>query len=150
MTATTTTPRRRRSIAASGGSRSSAGHTLAVAGLAAVFAYQGLVPKVWKVDAGEVQLWRAAGVSDDRARLLVRCVGVGEASFAVATVVRSDRRWPFVVAMTAMPVLAAGASAADRTVLTHAFNPGSLGIAVAALAGVALATLDQIHDETPR
>ena len=39
-----------------------------------------------------------------------------------------------------MPTLAIGAAKADRSILTKAFNPGSLGIAVAALAGVALAT----------
>jgi hypothetical protein len=39
-----------------------------------------------------------------------------------------------------MPTLAGGAAAADRSILTRAFNPGSLGLAVAALAGVALAT----------
>jgi hypothetical protein len=57
-------------------------HAMAVAGLVGVFAYQGLVPKVWKP----------------------------------------------------------GAAASDRSILTKAFNPGSLGLAVAALAGVALVT----------
>ncbi|MGF1597584.1 MAG: hypothetical protein ACFCVK_11755 [Acidimicrobiales bacterium] len=42
--------------------------------------------------------------------------------------------------MAAMPTLAIGAAKSDRSILTKAFNPGSLGIAVAALARVALAT----------
>ena len=67
-------------------------------------------------------------------------MGALEASFAVATVARSNKRWPFVIAIAAMPTLAAGAAKADRSLLTRAFNPGSLGIAVAALGGVALAT----------
>jgi hypothetical protein len=41
-----------------------------------------------------------------------------------------------------MPTLAVGAAKADRSILTKAFNPGSLGVAVVALAGVALATND--------
>lgn len=46
----------------------------------------------------------------------------------------------FAVALAAMPALAIGTAKADRSILSHAFNPGSLGVAVAALAGVALIT----------
>ena len=38
------------------------------------------------------------------------------------------------------PVRAVGAAKADRSLLMKAFNPASLGLAVASLAGVALAT----------
>jgi hypothetical protein len=115
-------------------------HATAVAGLVGVFAYQGLVPKVWKADRDEVAIWEGLGVPSSRARALVRLVGAGEAAFAVATAARSGRRWPFVVALGAMPTLAAGAARSDRSILTRAFNPGSLGIAVSALAVVALTT----------
>lgn len=115
-------------------------HATAVGGLVGVFAYQGLVPKVWKVDHDEVAIWQGLGLSGSRARKLVRAVGAVEAGFAVATAARSGKRWPFVIAMAAMPTLAIGAAKSDRSILTKAFNPGSLGIAVAALAGVALAT----------
>jgi len=117
-------------------------HAVAVGGLAGVFAYQGLVPKVWKADDGEVAIWEGLGLSRRRARHVVRAVGVVESAFAVATVARSDERWPFVVALVAMPTVAVGAATADRSILTRAFNPGSLGVAVAALAGVALATAE--------
>jgi hypothetical protein len=70
----------------------------------------------------------------------VRAVGAAEAAFAVVTVARSNKRWPFVIALAAMPTLAIGAAKADRSILTKVFNPASLGLAVAALAGVALAT----------
>jgi hypothetical protein len=115
-------------------------HATAVAGLVGVFAYQGLVPKVWKVDGDEVAIWQGLGLSGSCARTLVRAVGAGEAGFAVATAARSGKRWPFVIAMAAMPTLAVGAAVSDPSILTKAFNPGSLGLAVAALAGVALAT----------
>jgi hypothetical protein len=115
-------------------------HAAAVAGLVGVFAYQGLIPKVWKVDAGEVAIWQGLGVGRTRARKLVRTVGALETGFAVATATRSDQRWPFVIALLAMPTLAVGAAWSDRSILAKAFNPGSLGIAVAGLAGVALAT----------
>ena len=115
-------------------------HAAAVAGLVGVFAYQGLIPKVWKVDHDEVAIWQGLGLSSARARKLVRAVGAVEASFAVATAARSHKKWPFVIAILAMPTLALGAATSDRSILTKAFNPGSLGIAVCALAGVALAT----------
>ena len=115
-------------------------HTIAVAGLAGVFAYQGLVPKVWKVDASEVALWQQLGVPASPARRLVRAVGAVEASFAIVTALRSQKRWPFVVAIAAMPALSAGSARADRTSLTRSFNPCSLGIAVASLGAIALAT----------
>jgi DoxX-like family len=115
-------------------------HTIAVDGLAGVFAYQGLVPKVWKLDGGEVAIWQGLGLPERRASRVVRAVGAVEAAFAVATVARANKRWPFVVALAAMPALAIGAAKADRSILTKAFNPASLGLTVAALAGVALAT----------
>lgn len=117
-------------------------HAAAVAGLAGVFAYQGLVPKVWKLDRGEVAIWQGLGLAPDHAKRVVRAVGAVEAGFAVATVAAANKRWPFVVAFAAMPTRAIGAAKADRSILTNAFNPASLGIAVAALAGVALATTD--------
>ncbi len=115
-------------------------HAIAVGGLAGVFAYQGLVPKVWKVDGGEVAIWQGLGLPEPRARRVVRAVGAVEAAFAVTTIARSNTRWPFVIALAAMPTLAVGAAKADRSILAKAFNPASLGLAVAALAGVALAT----------
>jgi hypothetical protein len=117
-------------------------HAAAVAGLAGVFAYQGLVPKVWKVDRGEVAIWQGLGLAPNHAKRVVRAVGAVEAGFAVATIAAANKRWPFVVAIAAMPTLAIGAAKADRSILTRAFNPASLGIAVVALASVALATID--------
>lgn len=117
-------------------------HAVAVAGLAGVFAYQGLVPKVWKLDAGEVAIWRGLGLRTKCARRVVRTAGAVEAGFAAATLAAANKRWPFVVALAAMPTLALGAAKSDRSILSKAFNPASLGIAVAALAAVGLATRD--------
>lgn len=115
-------------------------HAVAVAGVAGVFVYQGLVPKLWRLDSGEIAIWQGLGLSSAGARRTVRAVGAIEAGFAVAAVTASNKRWPFVAALAAMPTLALGAARADRSLLTKAFNPASLGLAVAALAAVALAT----------
>ncbi len=121
-------------------SNQGAAHALAVAGLAGVFAYQGLVPKVWKTDPSEVALWEAFGVAQPRARQIVRAVGAAEATFGLVTVARRHQRWPFVIALAAMPAVAIGATTADRSLASRNFSPISLGVAVVALAGVALAT----------
>lgn len=117
-------------------------HAVAVGGLAGVFAYQGLVPKVWKLDKDEVAIWMGLGLPRRRAAQVVRTVGAVEATFAAVTLARSNKRWPFVIALAAMPTLAIGAAKANRSLLTKAFNPASLGLAVAGLAAVALTTND--------
>ena len=98
-------------------------------------------PRSGRSTHDEVAIWQGLGLPATRARKLVRAVGAVEAGFAVATAARSERSagrssspWP------PCPTLAIGAAKSDRSILTKAFNPGSLGIAVAALAGVALAT----------
>jgi hypothetical protein len=117
-------------------------HAAAVSGLAGAWLYQGLIPKLVAVDEQEVGIWRSLGLGRSNARRAVRAAGVIEVAMAAATVARSHRRWPFIVSAVAMPALAVGAARRDRSLLTKAFNPGSLGLAMAALAGVALATTD--------
>ena len=117
-----------------------AAHAIAVAGLAGVFAYQGLVPKLWKTDPGEVALWEAYGVPRPRATQIVRAVGVAEATFGIVTLARQNQRWPFVIALAGMPAVAVAATTTDRSLASKNFSPISLGLAVVALAGVALAT----------
>ena len=87
------------------------------------------MPKVWKVDGGEVAIWQGLGLPRRRATRIVRAVGAVEAAFAVATIARSSKRWPFVTALAAMPTLAIGAAKDDRSLLTKVFNPASLGLA---------------------
>jgi DoxX-like family len=133
---------RRAGLGAQGTRNHAIAHAAAVAGLAGVFAYQGLVPKLWRVDVGALAIWQGLGLTASHARWAVRSVGAVEAGFAVATVAGANKRWPFVVAFAAMPALVIDAAKADRSILTNAFNPVSLGIAVSALAAVALTTTD--------
>jgi hypothetical protein len=117
-------------------------HAAAVAGLTGVWLYQGLVPKLWRVDDGEVAIWRTLGLADSRSRRAVRVVGAAEVAIGRATVAGRRHRAVFLATAVAMPVLAIGAGAADRGSLTRAFNPVSLNWAAAALAVVAAATGD--------
>lgn len=114
-------------------------HAAAVAGLAGVWLYQGLVPKLWKVDSGEVHLWREAlSLTDGAARSAVRVAGLAEAAFGVVILAKSDKKWPFATTAILMPLLAASAWQTDRRAFSRAFNPASLSWAVAALALIAL------------
>jgi DoxX-like family len=120
-------------------------HGVAVAGLAGVWLYQGLVPKVWKVDAAEVRFWRKGfGVGPRSARWLVRASGVAEVAMGVLTVVapRRRRRLVYLGSLVAMPVLTVPVAVVDRPELARAFNPASLSWATSALAVVALVTSD--------
>ncbi|MEO5679829.1 MAG: DoxX-like family protein, partial [Acidimicrobiales bacterium] len=119
-----------------------AAHAAAVAGLFGVWAYQGLVPKLWRVDADEVHLWRRTGLGPAGARRAVRAAGAAEVLIGAVTLARSGRRWPFAVTAAVMPALVVTAAVADRRVLSRAFNPVTLNWAVAALALTALATTD--------
>jgi uncharacterized membrane protein YphA (DoxX/SURF4 family) len=115
-------------------------HGLAVAGLGGVWLYQGLVPKLWKVDPTEISQWQRIGMPQHRARLAVRAAGVAEVMFGIVTLTGAGRRWPFAATAVAMPVLAAAALTTDRALFGRAFNPASLNWAMTALAGIALAT----------
>ncbi len=115
-------------------------HAAAAAGVAGVWVYHGLVPKLWKVDADELTFWTVIGAGAGVARAAVRATGLAEIAYGVATVRWSHRRWPFVLTLAAMPALAIGAGVTDRRLLTKAFNPVSLNFATSALAVVALAT----------
>jgi hypothetical protein len=117
-------------------------HAAAVAGLAGVWLYQGLVPKLWRTDPGEVDLWQRSGLSLTWARRAVRAAGVAEVVAGGVTIARSGRRWPFAATAVLMPVLLVGAAKADPRVLARAFNPVTLNGAMLALALSALASSD--------
>ena len=119
-------------------------HAAAVAGLAGVWLYQGLVPKLVLADQGEVDIWRGLGLAPGAARRAVRAVGAIEVATGLASITARRRRWPFLATAVAMPVLALGAGRVDRRILGRAFNPVSLNWATMALAIVALATDDNL------
>jgi hypothetical protein len=116
-------------------------HGTTIAGLAGVWLYQGLVPKLWRTDAGEVRLWTSTlGLGGGAARRAVRIAGAAEVLMGVATIARSRRRWPAAATAVVMPLFTAAAWRADRRLLTRAFNPVAINAAMAALAIASLAT----------
>jgi hypothetical protein len=112
--------------------------TLARAGLAVVFAYQGLVPKLLVRHADEIGMLRDVGIADAISRPALTALGLMELGLAAALLVSWQRRWPSWLCLLSMPVATGLVGMQSPRYLTAAFNPVSLNVAVACLAAVDL------------
>lgn len=113
----------------------------ALAGVAGVWLYQGIVPKLWKADSGEVDIWTRLGLPELFAKRAVRLVGIVETALGVASVLEGrQRRWPHLVTLGLMPIALVGVATVDPRRLSQAFNPTTLNWSLSALAAIALAT----------
>jgi DoxX-like protein len=111
-------------------------HALARVALAAIFAYQGLVPKLLAHNIDEVILLGEAGVPGRLTSLVVVALGVSELFFAAALIVWWRQRWPTVLSGWSVAVATAVVALYSPRFFQAAFNPLSLNLAVAALATV--------------
>jgi hypothetical protein len=115
-------------------------NTIARAGLAAVWIYQGIVPKLWQADASETEIWSRLGLPMPLAKIVVRAIGAAEVALGVAVSRPRNNRWPLLATLASMPAGLLGVGTIDPTRLGRAFNPVSLNWAVSALAAIALVT----------
>ena len=69
-------------------------HTSARIALAAIFAYQGLVPKLLAHNVDELTLIQEAGVPAALTSIVVRVLGLSELGFAALLLVKWRQRWP--------------------------------------------------------
>jgi hypothetical protein len=109
-------------------------HALTRTALAAIFAYQGLVPKLLAKNIDEVVLLREAGVPARLTGDAVIALGVSELLFATALLVRWRQRWPAVLSGLSVAVATTVVAFRSPRFFQAAFNPLSLNLAVAALA----------------
>jgi hypothetical protein len=118
--------------------RSAARHTLVHAvvrlALAAVFAYQGAVPKLLMPHHDEFRLAEAAGIPPSQAAAAVAALGTAEIAMAIALVAAWSRSWPVWLCLLAMPVATLAVARASPAFFGAAFNPFSLNVCVTALA----------------
>src|SRR5439155_16642669 len=89
------------------GMRQTLVHGVARLGLALVFVYQGLVPKLIARHADEIAMLRDVGVGDEIGRLAVTAFGVSELALAAALLLSWHRRWPASACLASMPVATA-------------------------------------------
>lgn len=124
--------------------RAALAHGVARVGLAAIFVYHGLVPKLLGPAPSEIALMQAAGVPGPLVRPAIAGLGIAEIVFAVILVLTWHRAWPadVVIAFAVVATIVVALSA--PSVLGAAFNPVTLNLAVASLALIDRLTLDGI------
>lgn len=116
-------------------------HGIARVGLAAVFLYHGLVPKILGPDPQEVQMFGDVGVPAANIGQAAVALGIAEILLAVGLLVLWHSRWlPAICAAFAIVSTAVVAVASPRY-LGAAFNPVTLNLSVLCLASIDLVAL---------
>jgi len=116
-------------------------HFVARLALAAVFAYQGAIPKLVVRHADELAMLEDAGIPAEAGSIALAALGTCELALAAALLLAWCRRWPAWVSLALMPIATALVGVHSSRFFTAAFNPFSLNVAVAALAAVDLLVL---------
>ncbi len=116
-------------------------HGMARVGLALIFAYHGLVPKLLRPHADEVAMLRDVGVAAESTGIVLTMLGIVEFLLAFCLLRFWRRRWPPMLCLGAMLVAAVGVAVSSPRFLGAAFNPVSLNLAVACLAAIDLVVL---------
>src|SRR5262245_42336607 len=116
-------------------------HSVARCGLAFVFIYHGLVPKLLSRHADEIAMLRDAGVSTERSISGVLIFGVTEVAFSLLLLVFWRQRWPLFICIAAMCLGLIGIIMHSPRFLNAAFNPVSLNATVVCLAIIDLLAL---------
>ncbi|MCC7372953.1 MAG: DoxX-like family protein [Chloroflexi bacterium] len=118
--------------------KQSLGYAIVRGALAALWFYQGCVPKLLRPDTGEIELVRAASVLPGHERQVVTAAGVAEVGFAAALLLWWRARWPLWLNTLAMGPLLLSVVRSQPRLLAAPFNPVSLNGAMAALGAVGL------------
>lgn len=123
-------------------------HWLGRGGLAFMFAYHGLVPKLIALSPGERLLLRAHGL--EGAPWLSRGAGIAELALAALLLFAPRNNGPLAIAAIVLVGLLVDIALVQPALLVDAFNPVSLNIAGLALCAVAWVTRAQPLTELPR
>ncbi len=116
-------------------------HFTARSGLAIIWLYQGLVPKIiWGATSGELSSVAASGLFDGLEHLIVIAAGFGEIVIGASMLAFWRARILFPVNLLILGLLAAAAAAAEPGLYTRQFNPATLSLAMAALAVIGWVT----------
>jgi hypothetical protein len=108
--------------------------------LAAIWIYQGLVPKILVADSGELAL-TAAVVGAARAPVVLQCLAAVEIMTGVALLAFRRSRMLVLLSSAALCLMTAIGIARDASIATAPFNAVSLTVAMLALAATLLNTM---------
>jgi uncharacterized membrane protein YphA (DoxX/SURF4 family) len=106
-------------------------HSVARVGLALIFAYHGLVPKLLGPHADEIAMVRDAGVAVENTWAVLAVLGVAELLIALCLLIFWRRRWPALLCLGLIVLATIGVAVNSPRYLAAAFNPVSLNLAVA-------------------
>ena len=118
--------------------RNSVAHLIARTGVAVVWLYQGVVPKLVFKHADELSLLHAAGVPVSAARPVLITIGWGEVVVGLVLIFFWRTRWPLWFTLLSMPVAVLVVATSSSRFLTAPFNPVSMNLAMFLLAAVTL------------
>lgn len=113
-------------------------HSIARVGLAFVFAYHGLVPKLLTRNADEITMLRDAGVAAGAIGAAMTSIGILEIVFAMVLLFAWHRRWPLYVCLGGMLLATVVVALTSPRHFGAAFNPATLNSSVACLAAIDL------------
>jgi len=113
-------------------------HALSRLTIAFVWFYHGLVPKLIHRNPDELKMLRDAGIASSELLTVLSLLGYMEICFGLIFVILWKSRWPLWFTITAMFLATLSVAITSPSYLTGAFNPVTLNLAVAALAGVGL------------
>jgi hypothetical protein len=117
-------------------------HGVARLGLALIFAYHGLVPKLLGPHRDEMAMVRDAGVAAGNAWAVLMLLGIAELLLALCLLIAWRRRWPPWLCLGVIVLATIGVAVSSPRYLGAAFNPVSLNLAVGCLAVIDLMVLD--------
>src|SRR6185369_7146273 len=119
-------------------------HGLARVGIAAIFAWHGLVPKLLGPDATELRMMGDIGVPPDAIVGALRGLGALEIAFALVLLLTWHRAAPAWLALGFAALATAVTAIASPAVVGGAFTPVTLNLGLGLLAAIDLLTLDGI------
>ncbi|HZK51943.1 MAG TPA: DoxX-like family protein [Actinomycetota bacterium] len=102
--------------------------------LAAIWLYQGLVPKLFGRDAGEIDLLNGIELFQGKESRILTLSAFAELAFGTVMLARPRSRGIYLVNAAALPSLAATAWRSRRSIFSKPFNPATLTLAMMALA----------------
>lgn len=108
-------------------------HVTAQSALAAIWIYQGLVPKLLFPDSGELEILRAAGIFNGMEPTVLSAVGVGEILFGIFFLVPQFGKRLHYLNIFALLAFGVGAFLSQKALFVAPFNPVTLTVAMIAL-----------------
>jgi uncharacterized membrane protein YphA (DoxX/SURF4 family) len=109
-------------------------HGVTRVGLALIFAYHGLVPKLLGSHADEIAMLRDAGIAAENAWSVLASLGAAELLLALCLLIFWFRRWPSLLCVGLMVLATIVVAVNSPRYLGAAFNPVSFNLAVGCLA----------------